>query len=117
MKLKIKGEDIELLYLYRTILFFEDIAGHNLDFANMTQKDIMNLFYANVYATLQKMKKETITMLELLDIIDDNGGERCVLQFASWFIENYKKELEILNDINVEDKPVKKTKEKVKAKN
>lgn len=117
MKLKIKGEDIELLYLYRTILFFEDLAGHNLDFANMTQKDIANLFYANVCATLQKMKKDVITMLDLLDIIDDNGGERCVLQFASWYIENYKKELEILNDINVDDKPVKKTKETEKVKN
>lgn len=117
MKLKIKGEDIELLYLYRTVLFFEDIAGHNLDYGNMTQKDVMNLFYANVYATLQKMKKETITMIEFLDIIDDNGGERCVLQFASWYIENYKKDLETLTDINVDDKPVKKTKEKEKVKN
>lgn len=114
MKIKINGDELELLYLYRTVLFFEDIAGHNLDFSNMTQKDIMNLFYANVYATLQKMKKDTISMMDFLDVIDDNGGERCVLQFASWFIENYKKDLEILNDINTDDKPVKKTKAKAK---
>ena len=45
-------------------------------------------------------------MLEFLDVIDDNGGESCIVEFSNWYIDVMKKEFELL------ESTVQKTKEK-----
>ena len=44
MKLKINNEEIELVYSFRSAVYFEQIAGHNLDFTKMSQNDLITLF-------------------------------------------------------------------------
>lgn len=96
MKITLNGKEIELVYSFRINLFYEQISGHSIDFANFTSNDLVNLFYCTVTATLQKLKEESITMMEFLDAIDDNGGEKCVVEFSEWFVDVVKKQYEML---------------------
>ena len=95
MILKINNENIELTYSFRINVYFEQITNHSIDFNNFTANDLLNLFYCTVYATLQKAKKPVISMNDFLDIIDDNGGDKCLLKFSNWFIETMKAEYSI----------------------
>lgn len=97
MKLNIKGEDLELVYSFRSAIYFEQIAGKNVDFQNFTANDLITLFYSVVIASLQKAKKPIITMLDFLDAIDDNGGDKCLLEFSNWYTEIIKAQYEALD--------------------
>ena len=96
MTLKINNEDITLLYSFRSSLYFEQIAGHNLDFNTLTANDLVTLFYSVTIASLQKAKKPIITMIDFLDVIDDNGGEKCLTDFTTWYVEVLKAQYEVL---------------------
>ena len=102
MNLKINGEDIELVNSFRVYMYFEEIAGHNLDFANFTSNDLMILFYSVVIASLQKAKKPLIPFLEFLDIVDDNGGDKCVLDFSNFYIDLVQKQYSVIADMSDE---------------
>lgn len=111
-----ENDSVELKYSFRSSIYFEQIANHNLDLSNLTQNDLITLFYSVVIASLQKAKKPIITMLDFLDIIDDyNDGEKCILEFSNWFIEVMKAQYEILN--STEDDKTNKTKTTVKKTN
>ena len=96
MTLKINNEDITLVYSFRSSLYFEQIAGHNLDFNTLTANDLVTLFYSVTIASLQKAKKPIITMLDFLDVIDDNGGEKCLTDFTTWYVDVLKAQYEVL---------------------
>ena len=96
MTLKINNEDITLVYSFRSSLYFEQIAGHNLDFNTLTANDLVTLFYSVTTASLQKAKKPIITMIDFLDVIDDNGGEKCLTDFTTWYVDVLKAQYEVL---------------------
>ena len=39
-------------------------------------------------------------MLDFLDIVDDNGGEKCLMEFSDWYIDIMKAQYEVLIDDN-----------------
>lgn len=97
MKIKINGEYLELVYSFRSAIYFEQITGHNIDFSNLTGNDLITLFYTVVIASLQKTKKEVIDMVSFLDVVDENGGDKCFMEFAKWYAEVIRVQFEILN--------------------
>ena len=110
MTLKINNEDITLVYSFRSALYFEQITGHNLDFNTLSANDLVTLFYSVVMASLQKAKKPIITMIDFLDVVDDNGGDRCLTEFTNWYVEVLKAQYEVL--VEEEDKKPEKTSKK-----
>ena len=104
MKIKINKEEIELVYSFRSALYFEQIAGHNLDFTKMSQNDLSTLFYCVVIASLQKAKKPVITMLDFMDAIDENNGEKCIIDFSNWYVQTITAQYEVLNSMDDEKK-------------
>ena len=115
MKLKINNEEIELVYSFRSSVYFEQIAGKNIDFTNLTAQDLITLFYSVVIASLQKAKKPVITMLDFLDVIDECGGDKCLFEFSNWYVDVIKAQYEALGSMSNEEekkqpkKTVKKT--------
>ena len=111
MKLKFNNEDIELVYSFRSNIYFESIQGKNIDLQNLTSQDIVTLFYCVFISTLQKQKKPIIDMLSFLDVIDDNGGDKVIVDFSNWYVNVLKTQFELLEDDNKEEeKPSKKKK-------
>ena len=104
MKIKINNEEIELVYSFRSAVYFEQIAGHNLDFTKMSQNDLIPLFYCVVIASLQKAKKPVITMLDFMDAIDENNGEKCIIDFSNWYVQTITAQYEVLNSMDDEKK-------------
>ena len=104
MKLKIKEDEIELVYSFRSSIYFEQITGHNIDLSNLTQNDLITLFYCIFIASLQKAKKPIIDMLTFLDIVDDNGGDKVIIEFSNWFIDVMRAQYEVLNSVEDDGK-------------
>ena len=104
MKIKINNEEIELVYSFRSAVYFEQIAGHNLDFTKMSQNDLITLFYCVVIASLQKAKKPVITMVDFMDAIDENNGEKCIIDFSNWYVQTITAQYEVLNSMDDEKK-------------
>ena len=104
MKIKINNEEIELVYSFRSAVYFEQIAGHNLDFTKMSQNDLITLFYCVVIASLQKAKKPVITMLDFMDAIDENNGQKCIIDFSNWYVQTITAQYEVLNSMDDEKK-------------
>jgi len=110
MKFKINNEEIELVYSFRSSIYFEQIAGHNLDFTNLTANDLLTLFYSVFIASMQKAKKPIVSMLDFMDAIDENGGDKILLEFSNWYVQTLQAQYEVLNsEDEKEKKPVKKT--------
>lgn len=108
MKLKIGNEELELVYSFRSSIYFESITGHSLDFTKLTSNDLITLFYSVFVATLQKAKKPIIAMTDFLDIVDDNGGEKCLVDFSNWYIGIMKNQFELLAEEKEDkEKPLK----------
>lgn len=112
MKIKINNEEIELVYSFRSAVYFEQIAGHNLDFTKMSQNDLITLFYCVVIASLQKAKKPVITMLDFMDAIDENDGEKCIIDFSNWYVQTITAQYEVLNSMGDDKKQAKTGKKK-----
>lgn len=105
-----ENEEIELKYSFRSAIYFEQIAGKNVDFNNFTANDLITLFYTVVIASLQKANKPVITMLAFMDCIDDyNNGDKCLVDFSNWYIETIKAQYEVydstLSEKEIEEKP------------
>ena len=96
MKLIINGEELELTYSFRINLYYEEISGKSLDFDNFKSNDLLNLFYSAVVSSLQKAKRPIITMLECLDVIDDNGGDKILVDFSNWYVDVMKGQYDML---------------------
>lgn len=114
MNLKFNNEDLELKYSFRVNVYFEQIQGHGIDFTNINSNDLITLFYCVFVATLQKEKKPVVSMIDFLDIVDENGGEKCILDFTNWYLETMKAQYGVL-DIGEDDKKKPKTTGKKKT--
>ena len=91
MTLKInESETLELKYSFRSSIYFETISGHNLNLQNLTGNDLITLFYAVFVASLQKEQRPIIDMISFLDIVDNNGGDKCLLAFSKWYVDQIK---------------------------
>ena len=111
MTLKIsESETLDLKYSFRSSIYFETISGHNLDLQKLNGNDLMILFYAVFVASLQKEKKPIIDMIQFMDIIDNNGGEKCLLAFSQWYVEQIQIQWQL------EEDPEEKTNVDVKGK-
>lgn len=114
MKIKLnETEELELVYSFRSNIYFEQIQGKTIDFTNFTSNDLITLFYCVFLSSLQKAKKPTISMIDFMDIIDDNGGEKCIVDFSNWYVDILQKEFEVMNSMS-DDKEEKKTDSKKK---
>jgi len=110
-----ENESIELVYSFRSAIYFEQIAGHNVDFQNFTSNDLTTLFYTVVIASLQKERKPIISMYEFMDAIDDyNGGEKSLVEFSNWYVKTITAQYEVVGSINNEEEPKKEVKSKKK---
>ena len=104
MKLKINSnETIDLIYSFRANIYYEQIQGHSLDFTNFTSSDLLTLFYCVVVATLQKKQMPPMTMLEFMDILDDNGGDHAVLEFSNWYTQQLQAQYDLYNAEETKD--------------
>ena len=103
MNLKFNNETIELKYSFRVNVYFEQIQGHGIDFTSVNSNDLTTLLYCVFVAPLQKEKKPVVSMIDFLDIVDENGGEKCILDFTNWYIETMKAQYGVL-DNGEEDK-------------
>jgi hypothetical protein len=115
MKLKYNDKEIELVYSFRANVYFEHINKKNIDFSNLDANDVITLFYCYFISSLQKAKEPIVDMLTFLDIVDDNGGEKCVMEFSTWLIEVMKAQYEVLGSMDADEKkqePVKDSKKK-----
>lgn len=114
MKIKLnETEELELVYSFRSNIYFEQIQGKTIDFTNFTSNDLITLFYCVFLSSLQKAKKPTISMMDFLDVIDDNGGEKCIVDFSNWYVDILQKEFEVMNSMS-DDKEEQKTDSKKK---
>lgn len=107
-----ENDSVELKYSFRSAIFFEQIQGKSIDFTNISMNDMIVLFFSVVSASLQKEKKNLITMLEFMDAIDDyNGGDTCILEFAQWYTKQLEAQYTSLaeNDDKAKKKKTKKT--------
>ena len=105
MFLKINNEDLELIYSFRSSIYFEQIANHAIDFEKFTSNDLLTLFYCTVIASLQKKKKPIISLDDFMDVIDDNGGDKCIYEFSKWYIETMKVQYDVSDaDLEKEEK-------------
>ena len=97
MKFRIDDEnEIELVYSFRTSMYFEQVAGHSLDLQNMTDQDVLWLLFSIVHATLQINKMDTIMYVDFLNAVDKNGGNVYIYNFTKWFINEQIKQYELL---------------------
>ena len=113
MKLVINNEDLELVYSFRSSIYFENITGHSIDLGNFSSNDLLTLFYSVVIASLQKDRKPIISMLDFLDAVDENSGEKCLFEFSKWYVDIVKAQYEMINSDDVKEKK-KKTQSKKK---
>ena len=113
MKLKYNNKELELVYSFRANVYFEQIQNKNIDFANLNANDVITLFYCYFLASLQKAKEPTVDMLTFLDIIDDNGGEKCISEFGAWLIKVMQAQYEVIGSMSNEEQS---PKEEVKSK-
>lgn len=104
MKLKYNDKVIELVYSFRANVYFEQIQNKNIDFANLSTNDLVILFYCFFLASLQKAKEPTVDMLTFLDIVDDNGGEKCISEFGAWLINVMQAQYEVIGSMEDTDK-------------
>lgn len=113
MKLKYNEKEIELVYSFRANIYFEQIQNKNIDFGNLNANDVITLFYCYFISSLQKAKEPTVDMLTFLDIIDDNGGEKCISEFGAWLIKVMQAQYEVIGSMSNEEQS---PKEEVKSK-
>lgn len=107
MKLKLNEKDeLELVYSFRTMIYFENIQGKTIDFepGKFTTNDLLVLFYCVFITSLQKAKKPIIPMTDFLDIIDLNNGEQSLIEFANWFTDIMTSQNDLANSLSDEEK-------------
>ena len=97
IKLIIDDKEYDLHYSFRIYIIFEAITGHNLDFEHLSTTNLFILFYSAILATLQYHKIDNSILFEdMLDLVDENGGDFLMSVFATWFIAQMKKQAELM---------------------
>lgn len=77
MKIVIKDKEIELKYSFRSLMMYENITGHTLNQANLT--DVITFIYCVI---LSSSKDYSITFDDVIDYIDENPS--LIGEFGEW---------------------------------
>lgn len=88
LKYNNKEQELELHYSSgRHLIIYEQISGHGLDMTKMDSlNELINLFYANVLATMQYRRMNLdLTYEDFMDFIDENGM-KVVNEFSEWYV-------------------------------
>lgn len=97
MKIKIDNKELELHYSFRMALMYEQIQNKSIDLVNLKLEDIVILFFAAVVSTLQYNKiANTMKYEDFLNWIDDNGGEKILLEFTNWYGEQVRRQYDLM---------------------
>lgn len=116
MKIKIKGEEIELTYSLRTNIIYESIMQEALDLEKATSINVMaTLLYANIVAMIQKYKLNlTLSYDEYFDWLDDNGGIKILNEYGYWLANQLQQQYNITPETPEEENDAKKKKKSKK---
>ena len=89
MKINIKGKELELHYSMRSFVIYEEITGKSLNLEDINNlSSIINLFYANVLATMQYNNMNLdLTYNDFWNYVDENGGVNLITEFSQWYME------------------------------
>ena len=107
MKIEYDGKIYEMHYSFRIGMLYEQIQGKSIDLATFNQFDLIMLFYASFLSTLQYHKVNNIIRFEdFMNWIDDNGGEKLVVEFSNWYVNVIKQQYELIgnSDKEIKDK-------------
>lgn len=97
MKIDFEGRTYALHYSFRIGMLYEQIQGKSIDFTNLNQFDIIILFYSTFISTLQYHKVNHHMKLEdFMNWIDDNGGEKMIVDFSNWYIEALRQQYDLV---------------------
>ena len=77
MKIIIKDKEIELKYSFRSLMMYENITGHTLTQANLT--DVITFIYCVI---ISSSKDYSITLNDVIDYIDENPS--FIGEFGEW---------------------------------
>lgn len=113
MKVKIKGKEFELHYSMRSFVIYEEIVGKSLNFDDINNlSSIVNLFYANVLATMQYNNMNLdLTYNDFWNYIDENGGAELISEFSKWYMNQLQAQADF-NKRKADKQPDDKKKEK-----
>lgn len=118
MKITIKGKEIELHYSMRSFVIYEEITGKSLNLEDINNlSSIVNLFYANVLATMQYNNMNLdLTYNDFWNYIDENGGPTLISDFSNWYMKQLEAQVDFTkkkpkkSDSEKKEKPEKKLK-------
>lgn len=92
MKVKVNGKDMEMHYSMRSMVIYEEITGRSLNLEDINSLSaIVNLFYANVLASMQYNDMElTLSYNDFWNYLDENNGPELIKEFSEWYMEHLK---------------------------
>lgn len=98
LKYNNKELELELHYSMRHLIIYEQMSGHGLDMSQMnTLTELINLFYANILATMQyKRLNLDLTYEQFMDFIDDSGM-KIVNEFSEWYVSQMMASVDFQN--------------------
>lgn len=116
MEVTIKGHTLPLHYSLRTYIIYENIAGeslNNIDANSVTAS--ASLIYASLVSTLKYNHIENdLTLDDVIDLIDENGGMKFIAEFSKWFTDNVNREASLIAKKDEQEKPKEEPKKKSK---
>ena len=116
MEVTIKGQTLPLHYSLRIYMIYENIVGEslsNIDANSMTSS--ASLVYATLVSTLKYNKiEDKLTLDEVIDFIDENGGMKFIAEFSKWFTDNVNREASLIAKKDEPEQPKEEPKKKSK---
>lgn len=95
MKVNIKDHELDLHYSLRIYMIYENIEGTSLESLNANSiTSTISLIYATLVSTLKYNKiEEKLTLEDVIEFLDNNGGMKFVNEFSLWFTSEVNKDL------------------------
>lgn len=97
MKINIKGKEVELRYTFRSLILFENIANKTFDPTDLKMTDIILYMLCTILASDKTVE---LKFDELVDMIDEDP--KIMEEFSNWLIAEYKKQMFMAQDTEVE---------------
>ena len=107
LKLQVSDEEVyDLHYSFRINMIYEAVTDKNLDIRSLVKiTDWFLILHAVIIATLQYNKSSCkIGYEELMDVVDDCGGDEIMIEFMAWFIKQLGIQDELMPKIQEEEK-------------
>ena len=116
MKIQVNGKDMELHYSMRSFVIYEEITGRSLNLEDINSlSSIVNLFYANVLASMQYNGMElTMTYNDFWNYLDDHNGPMLIKEFSEWYMKHLEAQADFNNLKPKDEKEIKEGSKKLK---